>query len=65
MDFNKLSLEEFFYICFAGEGLAGKYCNNASGIMSKPIYEVHKNPSKFVETYNKSVQSIGRSDLTL
>ncbi len=41
IDFHKLSLEEQFYLCFAGEGLAVKYCNNAEGVISRAI---HKGP---------------------
>ncbi len=39
----ELSLEEMFYLYFAGEGLAVKYCNNAEGVLSKSIYEGPKN----------------------
>jgi hypothetical protein len=31
------SLEELLYLYFAGEGLAAKYCHNASGTMSRPL----------------------------
>ncbi|MHA1303665.1 MAG: DUF5700 domain-containing putative Zn-dependent protease [Candidatus Heimdallarchaeaceae archaeon] len=38
IDFKNIDLESLFYFCFASEGLAVKYCNNASGILSKSIY---------------------------
>jgi len=43
MDFNSISLEELFYLYFAEEGLAVKYCNNAEGVLSKSIYSGPKN----------------------
>jgi len=35
--------EEYFYVCFTGEGLAVKYCNNAEGNLSKKIYDGEAN----------------------
>ena len=43
IDFNTLTLEGMFYLYFSGEGLAVKYCNNAEGILSKPISDGPKN----------------------
>ena len=43
LNFDSMNLEELFYICFSGEGLAVKYCNNAEGILSKSIYNTTKN----------------------
>lgn len=43
IDIDKLTVEEFFYLCFTGEGLAVKYCNNAEGVISRAIYEGEKN----------------------
>ncbi|MTI47463.1 DUF5700 domain-containing putative Zn-dependent protease [Sporosalibacterium faouarense] len=37
------SPEELFYLYFAGEGLAVKYCNNAQGKLSNSIYDGEKN----------------------
>lgn len=39
MDMQTLPLESLFYLYFSGEGLAVKYCNNAEGVLSKPIYD--------------------------
>jgi|SRR5690554_1058190 len=39
LNFEQLSLEEQFYLFFAGEGLAVKYCNNAQGVISCAINE--------------------------
>ena len=39
-DFDStLTLEEWYIYSFSGEGLALKFCNNAKGAISKPIYE--------------------------
>ena len=38
---DTFSLEEWFIHFFAGEGLAVKFCNNAQGTVSKPIYKNH------------------------
>lgn len=35
---NRLTLEENYIFRFTGEGLAIKFCNNAKGAFSKPIY---------------------------
>ncbi len=43
MDIDSLPLEALFFFCFAGEGLAVKYCNNAEGVISKAIYQGPKN----------------------
>ncbi len=43
LDFDSISLEQLFYIYFAGEGLAVKYCNNAEGVLSKAIHPTTKN----------------------
>lgn len=40
---ESLPVEEFFYLCFTGEGLAVKYCNNAEGVLSESIYDGEKN----------------------
>ncbi|MEC9489021.1 MAG: DUF5700 domain-containing putative Zn-dependent protease, partial [Halanaerobium sp.] len=38
IDIDNLPLEEMFYLYFSGEGLAVKYCNNAEGHLSRPLY---------------------------
>lgn len=43
LDMDKISVEDYFYIFFSGEGLAVKYCNNAEGNISKAIYDGEKN----------------------
>lgn len=43
IDINALTLESLFYLYFSGEGLAVKYCNNAEGVLSKPINDGPKN----------------------
>lgn len=43
LDLSTLTLEGLFYLYFAGEGLAVKYCNNAEGVLSKAIYATPKN----------------------
>lgn len=43
LDIDSMELEELFYVCFSGEGLAVKYCNNAEGVLSKSIYGTTKN----------------------
>ena len=36
---HDLTLEEWYIYCFSGEGLALKFCNNAKGAISKPLYK--------------------------
>ncbi|MEG2917907.1 MAG: DUF5700 domain-containing putative Zn-dependent protease [Clostridium sp.] len=43
INMDKMSLEEIFYLHFAGEGLAVKYCNNAEGVISRHIYNDYIN----------------------
>lgn len=43
LELESMGLEELFYVCFSGEGLAVKYCNNAEGVLSKSIYDTTKN----------------------
>lgn len=43
LDIEHMSLEQKFYLTFAGEGLAVKYCNNAEGVLSRAIHPGPKN----------------------
>ena len=43
INFDAITLEELFYIYFAGEGLAVKYCNNAEGVLSNALHPSVKN----------------------
>lgn len=43
IDISALPVEALFYLCFSGEGLAVKYCNNAEGVLSRPINDGPKN----------------------
>lgn len=43
LDVASFSLEDMFYLYFAAEGLAVKYCNNAEGILSKSLKQERKN----------------------
>ncbi|WP_371802346.1 DUF5700 domain-containing putative Zn-dependent protease [Candidatus Lokiarchaeum ossiferum] len=38
LDIVNMPLEQLFFLLFSGEGLAVKYCNNAKGILSQPLY---------------------------
>ena len=51
---DAFTLEEWFIHFFSGEGLAVKFCNNAQGTISKPIYEnrpVNEGLDSFTMTY--------------
>lgn len=69
IDLEGLSLEELFYLYFSGEGLAVKYCNNAEGHLSKPIYKGETNVglddftweylnNDFDDTYNHFIEHL-------
>lgn len=51
LDMDNLGLEELYYLFFSGEGLAVKYCNNAKGTISKPVYNTIENIGLDNETW--------------
>ena len=48
---HTLTLEEWYIHCFSGEGLAVKFCNNAQGVISKPLYE-NRSPNEGLDAFS-------------
>ena len=76
---NTFSVEEWFIHFFAGEGLAVKFCNNAQGRISNPIYKnrpVNEGLDEFsmeylnnkfdeaLETFHSTLESIRHGKMT-
>jgi hypothetical protein len=68
-ELGRMTLEEQFLILLSGEGLATKFCNNYTGILTKNIYEkrVNKGVDDYSYRYFKSefdkVYSLFRHDI--